>query len=216
MQEAVPVGQGGMAAILGLGDDKINRLCAKATENARLKRSGRPDMRVETTVEPANFNAQGQTVIAGSFDAIEEAITLIKTDAAYADGKAIPLQVSAPFHCSLMKPAAERMSDLFNSGGTKPAVPAYPYIPNRTARLTKEPGVVFELLVEQVDHPVLWRQSLLAAIDGGMSVAIEFGPGKVLQGLAKRAGQTAGKAFQLGGVSDATTLKATESLLRGA
>jgi [acyl-carrier-protein] S-malonyltransferase len=215
MQSAVPVGQGGMAAIIKLGDDKINMLCKKATDRARLKRSGRPDLVVETCVEPANFNTPGQTVIAGSYDALEEAISMVKLDSDYADGKAIPLSVSAPFHCRLMKPACDRMAELFKraSPESRPRPSAIPYYPNRTGRLSREPGTVFEFLIEQVDHPVLWRHTLLAAIDAGYTQAIEFGPGKALVGMAKRAAEGAGKPMLLANVSDTTTLKALKGAL---
>jgi [acyl-carrier-protein] S-malonyltransferase len=152
MQKAVPAGQGAMAAVMG-GDDWIDSLCTKATESARLKRAGATDHEVaysvEPVVQPANFNAPGQIVIAGSSDAVAEAVALIKGDPEFAGGKAIPLNVSAPFHCRLMAPARERMAALFADArpGDRPSKLACPYVPNRTAVLTREPGVVLELLV---------------------------------------------------------------------
>jgi [acyl-carrier-protein] S-malonyltransferase len=143
---------------------------------------------VEPVVEPANFNSPGQVVIAGSVDAVEEAIALVKAGGAYAGGKAMPLSVSAPFHCRLMAPARKRMAELFEAAGgaDKPRAPRFAYVPNRTARLNREPGIVFELLVEQVDHPVLWKQSVEALLASGSTSFAEFGPGRVLTGLIKR------------------------------
>jgi [acyl-carrier-protein] S-malonyltransferase len=215
MQRAVPAGQGTMAAVMGMEDEKISALCAQATENARAKRAtGQNDLTVEAIVEPANFNSPGQIVIAGSQDAVTEAIALIKAGGDFAGAKAIPLSVSAPFHCKLMKPARDRMAELFAEASPAAAL-ACPYVPNRTARMTQEPGVVFELLVEQVDHPVLWKQSMTALLDAGYSSMIEFGPGKVLQGLTKRISQAAGKTCTMAGVSDLDSLKAFETQVKG-
>jgi len=209
MQIAVPAGQGTMAAVLGLEDGAVEQVCRVATENARAKRSQgeNEDLTVEAIVEPANFNSPGQVVIAGSQDAVAEAIALIKSGSPVAGGKALPLSVSAPFHCRLMRPARDKMADLFSQSAA-PKAPAFAYIPNRTARLTREPGVVFELLVEQVDHPVLWRQSMCAALDSGMTRAIEFGPGKVLGGLMKRIAQPAGKTCAMSAIGDTAGIKA--------
>lgn len=217
MQRAVPAGEGGMAAVMG-GDDWIDALCEKATESARLKRAGHTttetELSVEAIVQPANFNAPGQIVIAGSADAVSEAVALIKGDSQFAGGKAIPLNVSAPFHCRLMAPARERMAHLFAeaSPAERPALPSCPYVPNRTARLTREPGVVFELLVEQVDHPVLWKQSMLSMLEQGFTTGVEFGPGKVLQGLAKRISQATSMPCSVHGMGDLAGLKNLETL----
>jgi [acyl-carrier-protein] S-malonyltransferase len=215
MQKAVPAGQGTMAAVLNLDEAKIDSLCALATEAARAKRAegATQDLTVEAIVQPANFNSPGQIVIAGSTDAVAEAISLIKAGGDFAGAKALPLQVSAPFHCQLMKPARERMAELFRAS---PAVGALSceYIPNRTARVTREAGVVLELLVEQVDHPVLWRQSMTAALSLGLKNGVEFGPGKVLQGLMKRIASHAGLEFNHTGLSDADGVAPLESLLK--
>lgn len=218
MQRAVPAGEGTMAAILGLEDSKVEELCRQATENAKAKRAegAHSTLSVEAVVEPANFNAPGQVVIAGSTDAVQEAIALIKSGGNFAGGKAIPLQVSAPFHCRLMAPARNRMAELFAQAtdAEKPKLPICPYVPNRTARLSQEPGIVFELLIEQVDHPVLWKHSVTTLLDSQFTTAIEFGPGKVLTGLIKRIGSQVGKSCQLLSVSDSTTLKSIEPLLK--
>ena len=214
MQKAVPSGEGKMAAILGLEDAQVEQLCRKATEIALKKReSGESKtLSIPPLVEPANFNAPAQVVIAGSCDAIDEAIALIKSGKDFSGGKAIPLQVSAPFHCQLMKPARNRMVELFsNTSGERPKPLAFPYIPNRTGRLTQEAGLVFEFLIEQVDHPVLWKQSIQTLLDGSFQTAIEFGPGKVLTGLIKRIASSTNKNCNLGSVSDTASLKTLES-----
>jgi [acyl-carrier-protein] S-malonyltransferase len=217
MQVAVPAGQGGMAAILGVEDSVIAELCIAAVKAAKEKRahgaagngtSGTADeVTVDCVLSPANFNAPGQTVIAGSADAVNEAIALLKAGEAF-KGKAIPLSVSAPFHCALMAPARNRMAELFGLAGAGeiPRALKFPYVPNRTAKLTQEASVVFELLVEQVDHPVLWRQTGSMLITRGFERAVEFGPGKVLAGLMKRISSAEAKTFVCTGVSDVKTL----------
>ena len=152
-------------------------------------------------------------MIAGSTDAVAEAVSLIKTDPQFAGGKAIPLNVSAPFHCRLMAPARDRMAQLFSqaSAAEKPSALSCPYVPNRTARLTREPGVVFELLVEQVDHPVLWKQSMASMLENGFEWGVEFGPGAVLQGLSKRISKATGKPCTLSGMGDLAGLKNLET-----
>lgn len=219
MQRAVPAGQGTMAAVMGL-DEKVEQLCQQASANAKQKRQSgeNAELTVDAIVQPANYNSPGQVVIAGSTDAVAEAIALIKAGGDFAGGKAIPLSVSAPFHCKLMEPARARMAELFSqaTGAEKPQSLICPYIPNRTARLTQEPGLVLELLVEQVDHPVLWKQSMSAFLDAGYSQGVEFGPGKVLQGLAKRISQAVGKPSSMTGMNDLASLKALETLVRGA
>lgn len=209
MQLAVPAGQGTMAAILGMDDEMIAKLCLAAITAAKEKRSSgeRTDVSVECVLSPANYNAPGQTVIAGSVDAVSEAVSLIK--AGTFGGKAIPLAVSAPFHCALMAPARNRMSELFKAASVleTPRSLRFPYVPNRTAKLTSEPSVVFELLVDQIDHTVQWRQSVSMLIARSYTSATEFGPGKVLQGLAKRiVGAQEGATFSCTGISDTKTL----------
>ena len=209
MQKAVPAGEGAMAAIMGLEDAQITDLCKQATRNSAAKRassSAHADLSVPSVVEPANFNAPGQIVIAGSVDAVEEAMALLKSGA-FPGGKAIPLPVSAPFHCSLMRPARDRMADLFAKSSAKPQAPQIPYAPNRTARLTAEPGVVFELLIEQVDHPVLWKQTIEALLQKSATHFTECGPGKVLQGLVKRIAKPLNATPTIQGIEDSTTLK---------
>jgi [acyl-carrier-protein] S-malonyltransferase len=210
MQKAVPAGEGKMAAVMGLDDPVVEQLCTQATESAKSKRASveRP-LSVEAWVQPANFNAPGQVVIAGSVDAIDEALALISSGAV-AGGKGVALNVSAPFHSKLMAPARVRMAEIFQGvqGREKPATLRSPYVPNRTGRMSSEPGIVLEMLVDQVDHPVLWKQSIETLIHCGFDRAVEFGPGKVLAGLAKRIAKPLAKTFEVASVGDTDALKA--------
>jgi [acyl-carrier-protein] S-malonyltransferase len=218
MQRAVPAGEGSMAAIMGLEDALVEKLCQKASEIAfdQRNKGSSNHLSVDAIVEPANFNAPGQVVIAGSADAVQEAITLIKAGGDFAGGKAIPLQVSAPFHCKLMKPARDRMAELFSlaTKADQPKAPICPYVPNRTARISHESGLIFELLVDQVDHPVLWKQSVQSLLNSQFSTAVEFGPGKVLSGLIKRISSQAGKTCAQVAVGDAASVKNLETVLK--
>lgn len=216
MQRAVPEGQGTMAAVLGLEDSRVEALCQAATRIAIAQRAvANPDeLTVEALVQPANFNAPGQVVIAGSTDAIAAAFQLVKTSDDFKGGKALPLSVSAPFHCRLMGPARDRMAEVFAlaNSSERPRELAFSYVPNRTARLSREPGIVLELLVEQIDHPVLWRQTVTHLLEAGFRQAVEFGPGKVLQNLAKRIPAADGAVMSALSVGDLAGLKALESL----
>lgn len=198
MQRAVPAGQGTMAAILGLDEVQVEQLCNRAVEQARQKRKSKAhddqNWNVEAWVQPANFNAPGQVVIAGSADAIVEVQSLIQ-DGAFSGAKAKQLPVSAPFHSRLMRPAREEMAGVFSkalkSNPQTVQAPQCPYIPNRTAQPNEDPANVLELLIEQIDHPVLWTQSIQYLIKNGYHEGVEFGPGKVLGGLAKRIAKSA-------------------------
>jgi [acyl-carrier-protein] S-malonyltransferase len=148
-------------------------------------------------------------VIAGSTDAINQAQKIITSDT-YKGGKALLLAVSAPFHSPLMKPARDRMSEIFKKEHTQVKPLSVSYIPNRTARLTQESSVVLELLAEQVDHPVLWRTSMETAFSNGYTKVIEFGPGKVLQGLAKRIAKPKEIEIATLGISAAAQIKELE------
>ncbi len=224
MQKAVPTGEGTMAALLGLEDAQVESLCQRATDLAiQSRKQGANDhLSVSPVVEPANFNSHGQVVIAGSIDAVQEALALLKSGTDFAGGKAIPLQVSAPFHCKLMRPARDRMADLFSQAthAQKPKLLRSPYVPNRTGRICKEAGVVLELLVEQVDHPVLWKQSIVTLLTSFTPppagfMTVEFGPSKVLSGLIKRiASQTPQTCNQIS-FQDTSSLKNLESVLKG-
>lgn len=218
MQKAVPVGAGKMAAILGLEDHEVELLCQRSAQEAKARRNKVPvdEFQIPCICEPANYNAPGQVVIAGATDAIEEVVQQIKTDSVYKAGKVVPLQVSAPFHCSLMKPARDRMAEIFSKieENEKPRIPFCPYIPNRTARLSTEANLIFELLVDQIDHPVLWRQSMLLLLEQPNLASIEFGPGKVLTGLMKRIGaqSTQKKNHILATVNDSGSVKNIKTL----
>lgn len=166
MQEAVPAGQGAMAAIMGGDEEAVRTLCGDAAESDVL--------------QPANFNAPGQIVIAGSAPAVERAVALAKQRGL----KAIPLKVSAPFHCALMEPAARAVEHALASVTVHPF--DIPVVSNVEARPNTASDRVPELLVRQVDSPVLWDRSVAAMAEAGVSAALELGPGKVLAGLVKR------------------------------
>jgi [acyl-carrier-protein] S-malonyltransferase len=189
MQAAVPAGEGSMAAVLGADDDAIARACEEASAVG--------------LVSTANFNAPGQTVIAGAAAAVAKASELL----ASRGGKAIPLKVSAPFHCALMKPAAAEVERAL--GPVKIAPLAFPVIANVDAAANSDPARVKPLLVEQVDSPVQWVRSIRAAADRGVEIALEIGPGKVLAGLIKRID----KRIRVINVSDADAVAGLASQL---
>jgi len=168
MQEAVPVGQGSMAALMGLDLEKTRAVCAEASK------PGEP-------VEPANLNGGGQIVISGHTDAIDRAIPLAKTAGAKIAKK---LTVSAPFHCSLMKPAADKLAAAL--ADIVISTPSVPVIANVTAEPTQDPARIKELLVAQVTASVRWEESIQAAAKLGITTAYELGSGAVLKGLVKR------------------------------
>ncbi|MER0237981.1 ACP S-malonyltransferase [Fulvimarina sp. MAC8] len=167
MQEAVPEGEGAMAAILGLDMDSVKGLCGAAAEGS--------------VCEPANDNGGGQIVISGSKAAVERAIALAPERGAK---RAIPLFVSAPFHCALMLPAAERMAEALKDASI--SAPAMPVISNVAADATSDPEVIRKRLVEQVTGAVRWSESMLFAAENGVTELAEVGAGKVLSGLARR------------------------------
>jgi [acyl-carrier-protein] S-malonyltransferase len=189
MQEAVPPGEGSMAAVLGMDPDAIRAVCRDAA-SAGL-------------VSPANFNAPGQIVIAGAKPAVDQAAKLV----AERGGKAIPLKVSAPFHCALMKPAAERLAAAFETVKVSPL--AFPVIANVDAEGNLDPSRVKELCVRQVDAPVEWVRSIERAAAMGVTIALEIGPGKVLAGLVKRID----KRIRVINVSDAAAIASLEGEL---
>ncbi|MEZ4307875.1 MAG: ACP S-malonyltransferase [Polyangiaceae bacterium] len=166
MQDAVPPGQGAMAAIMGLDPVAIAAVCAEAAEGE--------------VVSPANFNAPGQIVIAGHAAAVARASALV----AGRSGKAIPLKVSAPFHCALMKPAAERLAPELASLSVRAL--AFPVIANFDAEPNVDPSRVTGLLLQQIDGPVQWVKTIERMAAEGVTHALELGPGKVLAGLVKR------------------------------
>jgi [acyl-carrier-protein] S-malonyltransferase len=166
MQEAVPAGVGGMAAILGGDEAAVRALCADAAQGE--------------VVSPANFNTPGQIVISGHKSAVERAAAL----AGDRKLKATMLNVSAPFHCSLMAPAAARMKQALAEVAIQ--APTFPVVANVEAKPNAEAGRIAELLVRQVDSSVLWDQSVVYMAEAGVTRALEIGPGKVLGNMAKR------------------------------
>ena len=167
MQEAVPVGTGAMAAILGLDKETLERVCQDAA--------------LGQVVSPANFNSAGQVVIAGNTEAVDRAMNLAKEHGAK---RALPLPVSAPFHCSLMIPAGERLADVL--ADIKVGDMTVPVITNVEATPNQDASRVCQLLVDQVSAPVLWEDTIACMIKLEVERYIEIGPGKVLAGLVKR------------------------------
>jgi len=167
MQAAVPVGEGAMAAILGLDIETATEVANEAAQG--------------DVCAPANDNAVGQLVLSGSVAAIERAVEIAKEKGAK---KAMMLQVSAPFHCPLMQPAADRMAEAL--GEITITAPIVPLIANVTADLVEEPEEIRELLVKQVTGMVRWRESVLALRDKGAKRLVEVGSGKVLTTMLKR------------------------------
>ena len=167
MQEAVPVGQGGMAAILGLSDEDVRAACAEAAQGE--------------VVEPVNFNAPAQVVIAGHKAAVERAC-----EAARARGakRALVLPVSAPFHSSLLRPASLRLQDYL--AGLQFAAPSIPLVNNVDVAIAFDPAAIRDALVRQAASPVRWVETVQKFASEGVTCVIECGPGKVLAGLTKR------------------------------
>jgi [acyl-carrier-protein] S-malonyltransferase len=168
MQKAVPVGEGAMAALLGLDLDQAQEVAGEASANGEI-------------CAAANDNAPGQVVVSGHTAAVERAITLAKTKGAK---RALMLPVSAPFHCPLMKPAAEVMAEALAQVTVK--APAVPVIANVTAATVIDPDEIRALLVEQVTALVRWRESVHLMKEAGVDTLVECGAGKVLSGLTKR------------------------------
>jgi [acyl-carrier-protein] S-malonyltransferase len=167
MQQAVPVGEGAMAAILGLADDVIIGACDTAREDG--------------IVDAVNFNAPGQVVIAGSAAAVDRAIAICKEAGAK---RALALPVSAPFHTSLMQSAAEQLTELVQSTAFRS--PSIPVIHNVSAEPEQDPNLIKSLMLEQIYKPVLWVDCILALKAAGAEQYVECGPGRVLNGLTKR------------------------------
>lgn len=174
MQGAVPPGEGAMAAIMGVDASRLESICREVAEE--LDAEGKP----YGVVSCANFNAPGQIVIAGASRAVARA----SERAGEEKGKAIPLKVSAPFHCALMAPAAAALRAELEKVDVKAL--AFPVVANVDARPNTEPGRVKELLVRQVDGAVRWEQAIRLMHMEGITHAIEIGPGKVLAGLGRR------------------------------
>lgn len=191
MEEAVPAGKGGMAAVLGLTDEQIASVCEAASSAG--------------VVEPANFNAPGQIVIAGEAAGIEKAIELAKEAGAK---RALPLSVSGPFHSSLMKAATESFAENLKSVSWRaPAFPVYHNVGNAPATLEEIP----QRLLAQLYSPVNWTGAV-PALRHHSDTAVEFGPGKVIAGLNKRIDKT----LPVLGTSDLRSLHDTIDKIQGA
>lgn len=173
MQEAVPVGIGAMAAILGMAADPVREGCAQAQSTFPVG-SGE-------VVEAVNFNDPAQTVIAGSKAAVEKACEVLKANGAK---RALPLPVSAPFHSSLMKPAAERLKEKL--AATAFAVPQIPVLNNIDVSVETDADRIRDALYRQAFGPVRWVESVQALKARGIATVVECGPGKVLAGMVKR------------------------------
>jgi [acyl-carrier-protein] S-malonyltransferase len=167
MQEAVPVGEGAMAAIMNMSAAEVETLCAEAAQGEVLT--------------PANYNSPGQIVIAGHRRAVERAVAMV---AQKSGKKAIILPVSAPFHCPLMRPAGERLQEVLAQINFSD--PTFPVLANAEADFYPGKEAIRELLVKQVDHPVRWEECMQKLLQIGVDMVWEVGPGKVLTGLLRR------------------------------
>ena len=172
MQSAVPQGVGAMAAILGLEDGQVKAICAESAQ--------------DEVVEAVNFNSPGQVVIAGNAAAVERAMTTAKETGAK---RALPLPVSVPSHCSLMKPAAEKLAEVLKSVVIKQ--PQIRVIHNADVAAYDDADKIKDALVRQLYSPVRWTETVNALVSDGIAESAECGPGKVLAGLAKRINKAA-------------------------
>ncbi len=197
MQEAVSPGKGAMAAVMGTfalpsGEDLLAAICAEVSDGGGV-------------VSPANYNAPGQTVIAGDADAVARAGAKLKERG----GKVIPLNVSAPFHCRLMAPAGPVVAEALRQAVTPLAKPAFDVLSNVDAEAKADPAAVADALVRQVDSPVQWVKTIEAMRARGVTHLLEIGPGRVLAGLVKRID----KDLQTIGVSDAAGIATAAALI---
>ena len=181
MQEAVPVGKGGMLAVLGTEIEEINKFIFQ------LKNKG--------VCEIANDNANGQVILSGNIELIEEIQIILKNH----KKKSIILPVSAPFHCSLMRPAADQMKEKIESVNFKQ--PVYEIISNVKATQTSDPKEIKRLLFEQIYSKVKWRESIQFMLNNDINEFVEVGPGKVLSGLIKRIAPNT-KSFSINSIDD--------------
>ncbi len=168
MQEAVPLGIGAMAAVLGLEKEKVEEICNQVSINGMI-------------ASPANMNAPGQIVISGNKEALEEAAEIAKSEGAK---RIVPLDVSAPFHCALMQPAADNLSEVLDQIDISEMNASL--VANCTASVTNDSSMVKELLINQVTSPVRWFESVQVLKNEGCDKYIEIGPKNVLAGLIKR------------------------------
>jgi [acyl-carrier-protein] S-malonyltransferase len=189
MQEAVPVGTGAMAAVLGAELSEIGRICTEASR--------------DQVCSIANLNSPSQAVIAGNTEAVDRAVELLSGVAK----RVIKLKVSAPFHCALMRPAQDRLAaDLEELNFSEPAIPV---VTNVDARVTTAPDELRDALVRQVSAPVRWVESMQLLIEQGGDTFVEAGPGKVLSGLMRQISRDV-KTLN---VEDAASLETTKAAL---
>jgi [acyl-carrier-protein] S-malonyltransferase len=217
MQQAVPEGQGAMAAILGLSAERVNDLCAAVADECAgpawsdpaLDEDAPPSTAMPTwVVSPANLNSPEQIVISGSADAVNKAVERCKEAGAK---KALLLKVSAPFHCALMQPAQDQLASVLEA--ITLCDPAFPVACNVDARLLTRHSDVLDCLIRQVTGPVRWVECLQLLVDQGTTHLIELGPGKVLTGLTR---QILGKGVESPvslNVADKASLEATITAL---
>jgi [acyl-carrier-protein] S-malonyltransferase len=196
MQDAVPVGTGAMAAILGLEAQKVIEGCAEAVRTFGTNN--------DEVVEAVNFNDPAQTVIAGSKAAVDKACEVLKGLGAK---RALPLPVSAPFHSSLMKPAAEKLRERLAVTNIQP--PRIPVVNNIEVQVETDPARIRGALYEQAFGPVRWVECVRAIQGRGITTIVECGPGKVLAGLVKRIDGTLASAA----IYDPATLAEVKGLL---
>jgi [acyl-carrier-protein] S-malonyltransferase len=192
MQSAVPVGQGGMVAVMGLDPAQIETLCKWAMEKSKT-----------SPLNPANFNCPGQIVVSGSAKTIAWLKENFKAEEVFPDAKRvkmIPLQVSAPFHCDMMKPAEDRMRDVLTEIPFKDA--QFPIIQNFTAQIHQKASDLRENLIRQVSGSVRWMQSMDISREKGWTTCIEAGAGRVLQGLLKKIDSEAFQVFNTTSLED--------------
>jgi len=193
MQQAVPEGQGAMAAILNLDDESVRAACAEAAQGE--------------VVQAVNYNAPGQVVIAGHRSAVTRAIDACKARGAK---RALPLPVSAPFHSSLMQPAAERLRGYL--GGVNVASPSVALVNNVDVALEGDPAAIKDALVRQAASPVRWVEVIRHMAGMGITHVLECGPGKVLAGLVKRIDGS----LQALPLADRASLEQALAVLKGA
>jgi len=187
MQDAVPLGMGSMIAVLGIDIDKVNNLIQKRKNK-------------EGVCEIANDNAEGQVIISGDKNSIESLQSFFKENKI----KSIPLKVSAPFHCSLMKPAADIMKDKINNTNFKN--PVIQIINNVNAKVENESNLIKQLLIDQISSTVKWRQSIINIHKAGVKNFIEIGPGKTLTGMVKRTVKNV-NCFSINSITDIKNLE---------
>jgi len=199
MQEAVPVGVGAMAAILGIDADKVSEACAAASQSVGQGQS----------CAPANFNSPSQIVIAGHKEAVERATEECKARGAK---RAMMLKVSAPFHSSLMMPAQEQMIEPLNATTFNNL--NVPIVNNVDAAVVTSGATSREALIRQISAPVRWTDSVTKLLAEGVETFVEVGPGKVLCGLVKAIAKEAGKEVKLLNVEDSASLQAAVEALQ--